>query len=101
MEDLRRRCRIGDLNIILGGQLKEAFEARARMFRTLAFKSMWQVQHETTQPMPFVFRARYELVDDNLRDIAEIAELRLPNCQRVRIIQTVAILKSQNADLRK
>jgi hypothetical protein len=53
-----------------------------------------QQHHQTRQLPPFVFRARDELVDDHLRHVHEIAELRLPDHQSVRIIEAVAIFKS-------
>src|SRR4051812_23526703 len=72
---LRGRAWVGDLNIVFGGHGEKTFRARAGMFRALAFETMRQEKNEAAETLPFIFGAGDELVDDDLRDVPEIAEL--------------------------
>src|ERR1043166_4531669 len=92
---------IDDLDIVLRGQSQETFEPRAGVFGTLSFKSVRQQQHNPAQSPPLVFRAGDELVDDDLRRIPEVAELRFPTHQSVWPIQAVAVFESQHSCLGK
>ena len=49
----------------------------------------------------FRLARRDELVDDHLRAVGEIAELRLPQRQRVRLGQRVAVLEAEHGLLRQ
>ena len=53
-------------------------EPRRGVLRTLALVAMRQEQREARQPAPLRLARADELIDDDLRAIAEIAELRLP-----------------------
>src|SRR5215510_1101282 len=92
---------IRDLDILLGAQGEKSFKASARMFRSLAFKAVRQEQHETAQLLPFILGAGDKLIDDRLRDIPEVTELRFPQNQPFRTIQTVTIFESEHASLRE
>ncbi len=70
------------------------------MFGALALVSMRQQQYDTGGQIPFVFSSGNELVDDHLRAISEISELRLPSHQCFRIVTAVTIFKSQNGGFR-
>ena len=78
MEILRGRRRITNLEIVLRAKLEITLEARARMFRSLAFVTMRQQHHEPRRLLPLVFRSRDVLIDDRLRAVAEVAKLRFP-----------------------
>ena len=96
------RCReIADLNIILGGKLEKTLEATARVFRTLSFVTVRQKQHDTARPLPFRFGRNDELIDDRLRAIRKIAELRLPQAKHVRIIERVTVIETEDGGFRK
>src|SRR6185437_12344495 len=95
MKQLRWCRRLRDLDIVLSREREKSFEPRAGMFRTHAFKSVRQQHDQTGQPVPFVFRAHNKLVEDDLRDVDEIAELRFPQNQTVRPIETVTVFKTE------
>ena len=40
-----------------------------------------------------------ELVDDDLRAVREVAELRLPHAEQIGIIQRVAVVETEHAGL--
>jgi len=81
-------------------ELQIAFEARRGVLRPLAFVAMRQQQHEAAHAQPFRFARRQELVDDDLRAIGEIAELRLPQHQRHRVGKAVAVFETDDRRLR-
>ena len=72
------RGRLADLHVVFGGELHEAFDARAGMFGPLAFVPVRKQKYHAGGKIPFVFAGADELVDDDLRAVREIAELRLP-----------------------
>ena len=99
MEELGGRGQIDDLHVALCAQKKEALEACARMLRTLTLEAVRQEHHEPAQAVPFVFGRRDELVDDDLRDVDEVAELRFPTNECIRRIERVAPLEAEHSDL--
>ena len=52
-------------------------------------------------PLPFRFRRDDELIDDGLRAIREIAELRLPETKHVWVIERVAVVETEDGGLRE
>src|SRR6185312_7461004 len=90
-----------DLQIVLAAELQEALEARRGMLRPLPFIAMRQEHHEARHAQPLGLARADELVDDDLRAIGEIAELRFPQHEGVRIGKTVAIFESQHRLLRE
>ena len=78
VEVLRRRRRLDDLDVVLGAQLQEALDARARMLRPLPFVAVRQQHTRPLRALPLVLAGGDELVDDDLRAVGEVAELRLP-----------------------
>ena len=58
---------------------EKTLQARAGMFGSLAFEAVRQKQHQAAEAFPFIFGAGDELIDDDLRHIPKIAELRLPD----------------------
>lgn len=67
------------------------------MLRALPVVSVRQQQHETALVAPLVLAAHDEVVDQVLRDVCEVAELRLPDRQRVVVGQRVAVLEAQDS----
>ena len=86
MEVLRRRRWLTDLKVVFGAQLQEPFDAGARVLKALAFVPVRQ----------FIFGRRDALIDDHLRIVREIAELRLPQHQRFGVITAVAVLEADD-----
>src|SRR5215471_1583708 len=82
-------------------QLQIALYARTRVLRPLPFISMRQQNNNTAQQPPLVLTRRDELVDNDLRAIGEIAKLRLPYHQRLRIIAAVAVLETKHSGFRQ
>src|SRR5207302_487726 len=67
------------------------------MFRSLAFVAMGQKHHNASRQIPFIFTGADELVDDYLRAVRKITELRFPQYQRFRIVAAKAIFKTEAA----
>ena len=78
---------------------QKTFHARARMLRPLAFVAVRQQHHQAARLAPLLLGGRYELVDDDLRAVREIAELRFPQVQRLRLGHAVAEFKAEHAKL--
>src|SRR5438046_10290253 len=78
VEILRGVARLRDLDIVLGGELYEAFNAGAGVLRSLAFVAVGQKQHDAGEQIPLGFTGADELIDDGLRDVDEVAELGFP-----------------------
>src|SRR5260221_613942 len=100
MEILRGVRRLADLDVVLGGELQKTFEASAGVFRPLAFKSMRQQQHDAGRQIPLVFARADELVDDHLRAVHKVAELRFPQNQSFGIVAAEAVFKPEAARFR-
>ena len=62
---------------------------------------MGQEQYQAAESLPFDFAAGDIQVDDGLRVVDEIAELGLPENQRFRLRQRVAVFESQDAGFRQ
>src|ERR1051326_1712332 len=86
MEVLRGGREIADLDVVLGARLKKELDASAGMFRPLPFVAVGKQQHNSTGALPFRFRGDDKLIDDRLRAVNEIAELRLPKTKHFRKI---------------
>src|SRR5690349_13304819 len=97
MEKLHGSGGINDLDIVLGGEPQKAFEPRAGMFRAGALEAVGQQEHEAAELLPFVFAARDELIDDRLRDVPEITELRLPQDEAPGAIEAEAVFETEHA----
>lgn len=82
-------------------QLHEAFEASARILWPHAFVSVREQHNESALPRPLGLTRRYELIDNDLGRISEVAELGFPNDQRVRARQRIAQLKPEYGELRQ
>ena len=101
MKILRRGRGLADLDVVARRQLQKALDARAGMLRPLPFVAVRQQHHHAGEQIPLVLARGDELVDDDLRAVREIAELRLPQHQRLGIIAAEAVLESQHGSLGK
>ena len=82
-------------------ELEEALQASAGMLRPLPFVAMRKEQHDAAGALPFRFRGDDELIDDVLRAVREITELRLPNAKHLRVIERVAVVETEHRGLRE
>ena len=98
VEIIGRRGAVGDLDIVLGAELQIALEPRRAMLRPLPFVAVRQQHHEPAGAQPLGLARRDELVDDDLRAVAEIAELRLPQHERARVGDRIAIFEAEHAE---
>src|ERR1700722_6139224 len=78
MEILCGVRRLRDLDVVLGSELKEALDAGAGMFRSLAFVAVGQEQDDAGEQVPLGLAGADELVDDGLGNVDEVAELSFP-----------------------
>ena len=99
MEILRGGGGLADLNIVVRGELEVALDAGAGVLRALAFVAVGQQQGEAAEQAPLVFAGGDELVDDDLRAVGEVAELRFPEDEGFGVVAAVAILEAQHAGL--
>ena len=83
VEVLRRGGGVGDLDVVLGAQREEALDAGRGVLGALALVAVGQQQHEARGLAPLVLGGHEVLVDDDLGAVDEVAELRLPQHERV------------------
>ena len=101
MEVLRRRRRVRDADVLLRSELEEALEARARVLRPVPFVSVRQQQRQARHLAPLRHACDDELVDHDLRAVDEVPELRLPQHERLRRRDRVAVLEPERSVLRQ
>ncbi|MNT31173.1 hypothetical protein D3C72_1669980 [compost metagenome] len=65
------------------------------MLRTLPFVAVWQQHHQATHTAPFLLAGADELVDNNLRTVSKVTELRFPDSQGARLCGGIAVFKRQ------
>ena len=66
------------------------------MFRPLALVAVRQQANQAGHAQPFALARGDELIEHDLRSVGEIAELRLPQSERVRFRKGVAVLEAQH-----
>ena len=96
VEHLRRRGRHAHLHVVLRAQLQEALGTRRRVLGTLAFEAVRQQHDQAADPAPLHFAGADELVDDHLRAVHEIAELRFPDHEARRVRRRIAVLEAHD-----
>src|SRR5262245_57869081 len=97
MKILGRGRGINDLDVVFRGEFEKPLQTGARMLGSHSLKSVRQKQNNRAQPMPFVFSAGDELINDHLSGVDEVTELGLPQNQAIRKIETVTVLKTQDS----
>src|SRR5262249_21274518 len=73
-------------------------QSSARMLGPLPLVAMRQEQHDAVGTLPLRVAAGDELVDDDLRAVGEVAELRLPEHERFGIVERVAELEAEHGE---
>ena len=101
VEVLGGGARVGDADVALGGQRQEALDAGAGVLRPGALVAVREQQGEAAGLSPLGLAGDDEAVDDHLAGVGEVAELRLPEDQRVRGRRRVAVLEAEAGDLRE
>jgi hypothetical protein len=71
------------------------------MLRPLALIAVRQKHHEAAHAQPLHLARGDELVDDDLRAIGEVAELRFPQHQRARLGGGISIFEAQDRFFRE
>ena len=94
VEVLGRRGAVRDADVALGGRLEEALDASARVLGARALVAVREQQREPRGLAPLGEARHEELVDDHLRAVHEVAELRLPQDERVGRLDAVAVLEA-------
>src|SRR5260370_3161433 len=101
VEILRGGRRLVDLHVVFRGELQEGFGACAGMLWTLAFIPVRQKHHAPRRKVPLVLARADELVDDDLRAVGEIAELRFPQNERFGIVAAESVFETEATCFRK
>ena len=83
----------------LTDSVEEAIETRVRVLGPLPLHAVRQQQDEAAHAVPLRLRRGQELVDDDLRGVHEVAELRLPDREPLGHVEAVAVLEAEHARL--
>ena len=97
MEVVGGRGQVAHRHVALGAELQIPLQPGRGMLRPLTLMAMRQQQRQAGHAQPLGLTAGEELVDDHLRAVGEVAELRFPQHQRVRVGQRVAVFEAQHA----
>src|SRR6266446_5072427 len=90
-EHLHRRRRDAYLDVVIGAKLKVPLRARRRVLGPLPLVAVRQHHHQPADAAPLDLARGDELVDHHLRAVGEVAELRLPYHQLVRLRGRIAV----------
>ena len=99
VEVLRRRREVRDADVALRRELQEPLQAGRGVFRTGPFVAVRQQQREPRGLAPLGQAAHDELVDDDLRAVAEVAELGFPEDERLGGLLGVAVFEAEAGGL--
>src|SRR5205807_330196 len=88
---------VADLDVVGRAELQEALDARARMLWAGALVTVRQEHDEPGEAHPLVFGGHDELIDDHLRAVHEVAELRLPYDEALGAVEAVAVVEGEDA----
>src|SRR5277367_7136790 len=87
-------CCVGGLgynHVVHGSKLEEALHARRGVLGTLAVVPVREKHDDAGEQPPLSFASGNELIDDRLRTVNEVAELRLPEDEGFGIVAGVAV----------
>ena len=101
VEVLRGRRAVGQPQVDVRRGVEEPLGPRRRVVRSLAFVAVRQEQDERRRLAPLRAAGRDELVDDHLRAVDEVAVLRLPQHEALRLLHVVAELEADACVLRQ
>src|ERR1700753_881072 len=92
--------RVGDPDVALGAEGEEALDPGALVLRAGALVAVRKEHREAARLSPLGLAGDDEAVDDHLRRVGEVAELRLPEDQGARLCRRVAVLEAEAGDPR-
>src|SRR3954468_19324254 len=101
VEIVRRRGAVRDLHVVFAAHLQEALEAGRGVLRALALIAVRQETDERGQAQPLALARGNELVEHHLRAVGEVAELRLPQHEGVRLGERIAVFEAEHRLLRE
>ena len=101
VEVLRGGRAVRDPDVLLRGELEEPLEAGARVLRPVALVAVREQQRQPRGLTPFRQARDEELVEHDLRAVHEVAELRLPEHERLGRRDRVAVLEPERGVLRE
>ena len=101
MEELGGGRAVGDPDVVLRTLLQEALEPRARVLGAVALVAVRQEERQARGLPPLRAPRDEELVDHDLSAVDEVAELRLPEDERVGRRDRVAVLEPERGVLRE
>jgi len=99
VEVLGGRGRPRDLDVVFGAQGQEAFDPGAGVLGALTLEAVREEQDQSAGLAPLVLGGHDELVDHDLCLVDEVAELRLPQHQRVLRHHGEAVFEAQRGEL--
>ena len=99
VEVVGRLGEVGDDEVVLGRELQKALHARRRVLRPLALEAVRQQHHQARRVAPLGLGGGDKLVDHDLGAVDEVAELRLPEHERVGVAERVAVLEAERGVL--
>ena len=101
VEVLGRGGRVGEPDVALGAELDEALDPGARVLGAGALVAVREQQRQPRRLAPLRLAGDDEAVDDHLRRVGEVAELRLPEDQALGRGGRVAVLEAEAGGLRE
>ena len=94
------RSTVTELRVELCSECHPFYTGKQKLVDTgdpaLALIAVRQEADQGRQAQPLPLASGDELVEDNLRAIGEVAELRLPERQRIRLGQRIAVLEAEH-----
>jgi hypothetical protein len=99
VEIICRRRAVDHLHVLFGAELEIALEPRRAVLGPLPFVAVRQEHDEARHAQPFRFAGGDELIDDDLGPVGEIAELRLPQHEAMRLGQRIAVFEAEHRGL--
>ncbi len=101
VEVVRRRRAVGDLHVVFGAHLQDSARAAPRNAPAPGPRSRAAAADEARHAQPLALARGDELVEHHLRAVGEIAELRLPQRQRVGLGQRIAVFEAEHGLFRQ
>src|SRR5205085_7110706 len=99
VEELAGRRAVRDPDVLLRRKLEEALEAPARVLGPVALVAVRQEERQPRRLPPLREARDEELVDDDLRAVHEVAELGLPEDERLGRRDRVPVLEADGGEL--
>ena len=85
---------VADLDVFVGAELQIPFDSGAGVFGALAFVAVGEEESEAGGFSPLVFGGDYELVDDDLGAVGEVAVLGFPEDEGFGGFDAVAVFEA-------